>query len=383
MKNLQIVHSFSQYSSRIIKVSESLFDKCNFNITVLPAAQGEINMGNHYSDGLTVSRIILRTNRLPKSSITQMLKYLEFAYKAIRLSLNENFDIITVRKYTFLPIGFITAKILNVPLIYDIHELESLQAGQSWKQRLVAKLFELLFIKHCSAVIVVSPSIADWYKKTYSLKHVSTVMNCPRFEDILGEKKSNQKRLRQEFGLKETTKILIYVGGLFEERNLPGIIKLMELPKMRNLALIFMGYGPFASEIKQHSLYNKNIFLKNAVAQNEVVSTISGADISIMLPVKGDSLSHEYSLPNKFFQSIMANVPFISTNLPTIAALIEKHEIGYTVSKHDDYNALQDYIFQLAADEDKNNENLKKASHIFNWENQEQILIEAYMNSIK
>ena len=144
-----------------------------------------------------------------------------------------------------------------------------------------------------------------------------------------------------------------------------------------------MGYGPFSSEIRKHDLYNKTIFLKDAVAQSDLVSTISGADISVMLPVKGDSLSHEYSLPNKFFQSIMANVPFISTDLPTIASLIKTHKIGYTVTKHDDYDALQDYISKLVEDEDKVKTNLIKASQIFNGERQEKILIEAYLASIK
>ena len=383
IKNLQLVHSFSQYSSRVIKVSESLINECNFEVTILPADQSDIDKQDVCSEGLTVNRIRLWASKLPKNFVTQLLKYVEYSYKVTRFSKQEKFDLITVRKYTFLPIGFTVAKILNIPLIYDVHELEALQSGQSWSQKLTAKMFERLFIKQCSAVITVSPSISDWYKKTYGLKHVSTVMNCPKAESIIDNKETNKKKLRQEFGLSNKTKLLIYVGGLFEERNLPSILNLMEMPKMKEFAVIFMGYGPFASQIKKHKLYKKNIFLKEAVAQQDVVSAISGADISIMLPVKNDSLSHEFSLPNKFFQSIMAIVPFVSTDLPTVASVIERHEIGYTVSKHDDYDALQFYILKLIQNEKMVKKNLIKASKIFNWEKEETTLIKAYLASVE
>ena len=123
--------------------------------------------------------------------------------------------------------------------------------------------------------------------------------------------------------------------------------------------------------IKSHSLYGKSIFIKSVVPQRKIVETVAQADISIMLPVIGDSVSHDFSLPNKFFESLMARVPFISTNIPSVSNIINEYGIGGVVDDHNDFDSIYKLSFKVISNRINDIKPFNNAAQHFCWENQE------------
>ena len=70
-------------------------------------------------------------------------------------------------------------------------------------------------IKYTDLVVVVSESIHDWYLKEYNLKNVIIVKNTPytKFE-------GDSEYFRKKFKIPIDNKIILYLGGLFEGRNI-------------------------------------------------------------------------------------------------------------------------------------------------------------------
>lgn len=67
-----------------------------------------------------------------------------------------------------LPVGYILKSILRCKkIVYDAHELESEQEGQSRLVRTASKFLEGILIKKADVIMTVSNGIAKWYKNQY------------------------------------------------------------------------------------------------------------------------------------------------------------------------------------------------------------------------
>ncbi len=81
-------------------------------------------------------------------------------------------------------------------------------------------------------------------------------------------------------------------------------------------------------------------------------------------------LSFKYSLPNKLFDYIHAEIPIIAGNLPEISRIIKEYEVGVMV---DDYTpeSISEAIKSLLNDSEllaKIKKNQQKAKEVLCWE---------------
>ena len=350
------------------------------NVHIIAIEQNDLAEFETLENGVNIWRVKLKSSKLPHSIFTSALKIVELFILITVKIFKQRIDSISVRKVELLPLAAFFSFLKRTSLFYDVHELETQQSGHSKLKKSVAKLVEKIFLRFCDKIIVVSPAIADWYRNEYSFDAIIDVKNCPEYKNITRQKETNRRTLRKEFGLHDSKVILMYVGALFEERNIQSLLDMMLDHRFSQYALIFVGYGEKEQDIKEHSLYESRIFLKTPVQQDQIIDTISGADVSIMLPVVGDSLSHDYSLPNKFFESIMARVPFISTDIPSVSKIITKYKIGGVVKNHNDFHQIHVAIENILADKKCLLTHLEQAALSFCWEREETKLTEFYQS---
>ena len=67
--------------------------------------------------------------------------------------------------------------LFNTKIIYDCHEIETEKFGLSPLRKLIVKITEFIFIYYVDLVLVVAPSIENWYRKKYKLKNIITILN--------------------------------------------------------------------------------------------------------------------------------------------------------------------------------------------------------------
>lgn len=380
--NIQLVFSFTFTESRVKKITNSLSQKIGMNVQIIAIEQNDLAEFETLGNGVNLWRVKLKSSKLPRNLFTSSLKIIELFTLILAKIFMQRVDSISVRKVELLPIAAIFSFLKRTSLFYDVHELETEQAGQSKLMRRAAVIVEKVFLRFCDKIIVVSPDIAEWYRKKYNFNAVIDVKNCPEYRNVTHQKERNRRALRDEFGLHFNKIVLMYVGALFEERNIKSLLDMMLDDGFSQYALVFVGYGEQEREIKEHPLYKTSIFLKPPVKQEHIVDTISGADVSIMLPVVGNSLSHDYSLPNKFFESIMAQVPFISTDIPSVSEIIRKYKIGGIVTDHNDFNEIRTLIEGVLNNNRAISKRLERAALNFCWEIEEKKLTKFYQPMI-
>ena len=308
-------------------------------------------------------------------------KFLNKFFKLHKLKFNLLFarkckdsDIIHCNDLLTLPMGVIVKKFYNkdVKIVYDAHEYETELNGLKGGKKRFRKLLEKSLIKYADKVITVSNSIAEEYVRLYGIEKPSLVLNTPPHTAIV-----KQDIFRETFGIKKSQTIFLYQGGLVNGRGIEDILASFKEINNENSVIVFMGYGVFEDTIKEASKQYNNIFFHSAVSPSVLLNYTSSADFGISM-IEDICLSYRYCLPNKMFEYIMAEVPVIVSNLPEMKNVIDTHKVG-VVANGTDRKSLEDAII-VATKLDKKtlNKNIKNAKKIFNWEEQEKVLLKVY-----
>ena len=239
------------------------------------------------------------------------------------------------------------------------------------------KVLEKTLIKYADKVITVSDSIANEYVKLYNIKKPALVLNTPPYKII--EKKD---LFREKLGIGKDKTIFLYQGGLSKGRGIEILLdtfKQLQITPITNNTpvIVFMGYGPLGKMIKEASKSYKNIYFYPAVAPDILLDYTSSADFGILF-YENNCLNHYYCSPNKMFEYLMAEIPVIVSNLYEMKRLVEKYQIGI-VAKENTPQDLQKAIEEaLKLDIEELRKNIQKVKNIYNWENQEKVLLKVY-----
>jgi glycosyltransferase involved in cell wall biosynthesis len=277
-----------------------------------------------------------------------------------------------------LPIGALIKWIRGTALIYDPHELETERINLRGTSQKVSRFIERKLIYAADQTIVVSKSIQRWYKETYNLKNVFLLRNIPVYT-----KPDDQKStLKEQLQISVDEILFIYQGLLMNGRSIGLYLEVFKrLDPVYHI--VFMGYGPLEAEVQAAAGEHSNIHYQPAVSPEKIISYSSGCDIGLHVP-ENICLSYYYSLPNKFFEYIVADLPLIVSNFPDMSEIVGKYDIGWTVDVSED--ALLDCIKSL----DRNSiarkkKNLSACKASFTWQSEEKVLLEVYngINQVK
>ncbi len=326
---------------------------------------------------ISVHRIKIITKNWSKNKIIQLLKYFEFIFRAVKQYKNNT--IFHCNDLDALVIGVIVKKFFNrkAKIVYDAHEYETETKNLKGFVKKIVKVLEKTLIKYADKVITVSDSIANEYVKLYNIKKPALVLNTPPYKII--EKKD---LFREKLGIGKDKTIFLYQGGLSKGRGIEILLdtfKQLQITPITNNTpvIVFMGYGPLGKMIKEASKSYKNIYFYPAVAPDILLDYTSSADFGILF-YENNCLNHYYCSPNKMFEYLMAEIPVIVSNLYEMKRLVEKYQIGI-VAKENTPQDLQKAIEEaLKLDIEELRKNIQKVKNIYNWENQEKVLLKVY-----
>lgn len=326
---------------------------------------------------LNISIKVKKISFLPKF-IKFFLIYLEFFTKVfLELKKNPPF-VIHCHDYIVLPIGFVVKVLFGSKLIYDAHELESLdelnQIKFSQKSKITFFLEKMIW-KKIDLFITVSPSILKWYNINFGNKKNSiTVLNSPV---IKNKKFVKNISLRKKFKITKDKLIFVYVGSFQLGRGIESMLKAFSNSAIKS-NIVFIGYGELENDIKKFSKKNNNIHISKSVSHEILVQFIKSADIGLCL-IEKISLSNYYSLPNKFFEFAFANLHILASNFPDIKKLINTYSLGSCIRPS--YNSLIKKIKFF--ENNRNKIKIKKKKLLdLEWNSQSKILVDGYRKII-
>ncbi len=310
--------------------------------------------------------------RIPVLFQKGFLFYAGFNIQLFFFLLFRRFDLLVANDLDTLLPAHLVSRLRNKPLVYDTHEyftgtpevISRPRVYRVWKW-LENKLFPLQ-----NTIITVNKSIAGLYKEEYG-KQLHIVRNVPPYHEAKSSKS------RSELGIPEHKRIIILQGtGINTDRGAEELIAAMQ-PQygIENALLLIIGGGNAMESIRQQvsnfKIDDKVIFLPRMPWKDLFEYTIH-ADIGLSLD-KDRGLNYRFSLPNKLFDYIMAGTPVLVSDLPEVAAIVDRYDVGRKIQNHDPAHIASCITEMLANQQqlDTWKENCLKAAKELCWENEE------------
>jgi glycosyltransferase involved in cell wall biosynthesis len=377
MNNLHItLQDFKNARSRILKTTRSLVSLGVAERIFISALYSPETMEEEVIDEkIFIKRFRLRTRDLSRNFFVQVIKYIELIKRLVKYFSDKKIGIINVHSCTLLPVGALLKRRFKALLVYDAHELETERNGLTFFRKIMNKIIERMFIKYSDITIVVSDSIADWYVEQYKIQRPYVVKNTPGYRGEI--KKSN--KFREYFDIPSEKTVFLYQGAFMAGRGIELLLETFKNFVAQNTVIVFMGYGPLEDKVKEAARKCNGIYYLPAVPVAEILDYTSSADFGLSTLVSS-SLSYYYSLPNKFFEYMMAEIPVLVSNMKEMAKIVLEYKIGVVVENLtpqgvvDAINKLQSMNYSELQ------ENIRRIKKEYCWEAQEKVLALAYQN---
>ncbi len=295
--------------------------------------------------------------------------YLEYNLRLLFFLWKEKFDAVcAIDLDTILP-AYYMSNWKGKKLIYDAHEYYT-EVPEVIERPMVKNIWEWVgrkTVATCAYCYTVGFALAEVLEKKYKTPF-EVIRNMPEYYDLKNENSSKEKT------------IILYQGALNVGRGLEEIIEAMA--EINDAQLWLAGEGDLSNFLREKT---KELGLENNVKflgfllPEELRKITPQATIGINL-LKNNSLNYYYSLANKTFDFVQAEVPAIHMNFPEYQNLMKEKEVGILIDDLkketivDAVNVLlQDSIFYK-----KLKENCGEVRKIWTWENEEKKLLEFY-----
>ncbi|WP_299180338.1 glycosyltransferase [uncultured Chryseobacterium sp.] len=310
------------------------------------------------------SRIELRSKSLKTA-------YFEFNWKLYHQLKNkaDQNTILHANDVDALLPNYLIAKKLNIPLVFDSHEIFSeMPAIQGKMSQKLWRYLEKSIIPKIEFMITASESYAKWFQRKYKINPV-VVQNAPVRRDFLMEVPENKP------------KIILYQGVINPFRGIDKAILAMH--HLNNAVLKIVGDGPRKKEYEdlviRENLQGKVQFLGKIKPEDLRKITIT-ADVGISIEENGGD-SYLYSLPNKILDYIQSRVPLVMADLPEMQNIRRQFEIGEIIKDHRPKNIAAAIESVLSKGRKNYMDELEKAANVFCWENEEVKLLKVFQKA--
>lgn len=285
-------------------------------------------------------------------------------------------DVLHVHDFPMLAPAVELAKIRKVPLIYDAHELYYAQVQLPQATQKKYKKQESRLIKQVDAAITVNPYIANLMAERYAVPAPHVIMNAAPKVPV-----ASTSRLRERFGLDAAARILLYQGWISDNRGIERIVE-AAAGFADNTCLVVVGYGAFEDALKQmvaeRNLGNR-VFFYGGVPTDDLHELTCDADLGI-IPYHGVDENNYFCSPNKLFEFAIAELPFISNDLPFLHDIAQTYGNGLLA----DLNSAESIaaaVNQLFSDPEQMaslKAGAKRAREAINWDVEGEKLLNIY-----
>lgn len=310
------------------------------------------------------SRITLHTKTLK-------MAYFEFnvkLYKQLLAKADQNTILLANDLDALLP-NYLVSKKLNIPLVFDSHEIFSeMPAVQGRFTQKIWRFLQGRLLPNIKYMMTASHSYASWFQKKYGV-HAVVVQNAPRKYSITQSLPENNP------------KIILYQGVINPFRGIDKAILAMH--HLDHVIFKIAGDGPRKKEYEElvisENLQDKVHFLGKLLPQDLKQITLT-ADVGMSIEENAGE-SYQFSLPNKVLDCIQARVPLILAQLPEMQNIKNQFNIGELIKDHQPKNIAEAISKVLENGRKKYLEELDKAAEQLCWENEETKIVDIFLKA--
>jgi glycosyltransferase involved in cell wall biosynthesis len=305
------------------------------------------------------------------------LFYAEYNFRLFLFLLFTKQEMILACDLDTLVAGYLAARIRGIPLIFDSHEYFT-EVPELVGRPAIKKIWEGLekrILPRIRFAYTVSQSIADAYKAKYGIP-MEVIFNYPKRDTSLIQPGFILRKGREN--------IILYQGSVNMGRGLALAIKAMKF--IGDARLVVIGEGDILEDLvklAENTGLSERVTFAGRISIDKLMLYTRQADIGISLE-EDLGLNYRFALPNKLFDYIQAGIPVLVSDLPEMAAVVRKYDIGKVTRTKDpsELASCISYMLHNEADREKWKKNLLLASEELCWEKEEEKLLDIIQRAI-
>ena len=322
-------------------------------------------IGRRLRTSLPVSRPY-RLYRMRLCFNRSFLFYAEYNIRLFFYLLTDKTDIYLSNDTDTLVANYLASRICRKPLIFDAHEMfpEVPEVAQRKFVKAVWTKIEDWIFPHLKQCYTVCQSIADIYNQKYKI-NMQVVRNIPFAQ--------RQNEMQAAPIDTQGKKILLYQGAVNVGRGIEWIIA--ALPYLDEFVFYVIGDGDVLTELKAqvNRLHlNDRVVFTGQIPFEQLPAYTACADIGINL-LENNGLNYYYSLPNRIFDYIRAEVPVLASDFPEIRRIVAHYDIGTLVDCYEPQFLAE--TIRGMVDRKKNEAGFAAANAELTWENESKVLL--------
>ncbi|MBA3771248.1 MAG: glycosyltransferase [Ramlibacter sp.] len=268
-----------------------------------------------------LERFLARAWRWLSSRLLDMSSFDDFVLQRL---MEYPVDVLHVHDFPMLRAGVELARVRKVPLVYDAHELYYAQVQLSEATQRRYKRAEKRWIRHADHTITVNPYIARLMAERYEVPAPTVIFNAAP-----SQPKSTARPLRERFGLSPGARIVLYQGWISDNRGIDRLV-LAARDFREGTVLVIVGYGAYLDTLRQlveaHGLALR-VHFYGGVDSDQLHPVTCDADLGV-IPYFGVDDNNYYCSPNKLFEFAIAELPFLSNDLPFLRDIGQRYGNG-------------------------------------------------------
>ncbi|MFK8101418.1 MAG: glycosyltransferase [Saprospiraceae bacterium] len=329
-------------------------------------------VGRKLPDSIPLAQLTFQQKRFSCFFQRGKFFYLEYNLRLFLFLLFKRADLICAIDLDTLLAGFLASKISRKKLVYDAHEYYT-EVPELVHRKREQRIWEYLadaIIPRVTYAYTVCESLAEIFKKKYGTSF-TVIRNLP---------------FRSTTKVKEITPrnpaILLYQGALNDGRGIAEILRV--LPTLENVILRLAGEGDLSTELRA---LTRSLKIEDRV---EFLGRVRPEDLKRLTPevtiglnlLENKGLNYYYSLANKAFDYIQAELPAIHMNFPEYQKINAEYEVAILVDDLSE-EALCAAIQKLLQDVNLYQTlktNCQKAKIEYTWEKEARRLVAFYQN---
>lgn len=378
------------YPKRVYYEAKSLVDN-GYDVTIYCKNEKDMDIPKfEIRDGIKINRCFdyfLGTTVLADKYLT--------AHFDLMNSITEKYDIYHCHDPNTWPIGYILSQRDNAKFICETHEFFPDYICEDWymdkfKYDITKMLVKARgdYFRYGDKTIAVSEDMADELHKTLNLRERPTVIYNTRPKKFINQSQCNDTNkknyLRYTYGIDENTNILLFQGIL---HKLIGIDVAIDITRyLDDCVLLIVGdnlgdYGSELNELVQKNNLDDKVIFTGYKPSEELFMYSTYADYLIYFGRK-IVRNIDLTIPNKFFDYLIAGKPIISSNLKAVSKLVNQNNIGICldIENTSTINLAKEISLYINNKELTNlaKSNMKNIQESYTWEKQEEKLLALY-----